>query len=237
MNLSNWLYDKGRNYPQGVELFIKLGVDPTKNQYFNVAKPDKSRVDMLWRLLTNYARIHNIRPAKPQLQPVQPVHTAKLPAAMATGIGQSIRPKVVKSPHVNYDELPDELKALWDDAAAKQTELKSYHNKLKLISTTAGQEQSRAELCSLIVTTDAHIRANYAVIDDWYLNGRKPITADGKEITVMSDLEKDKRIKANLNYLRRYFHDPAKQAEVKQRRDELDKWGVNYERLIAKITS
>lgn len=237
MNLSNWLYDKGRNYPQGVELFIKLGVDSSKNQYFNVAKPDKSRVDMLWRLLTNYARIHNIRPARPQAQPLQPVHAAKMPATKPTASVQSIRPKVVKSPHVNYDELPDELKALWDDAAAKTTELKSYHNKLKLISASAGQEQSRAELCSLIVTTDAQIRANYAVIDDWYLNGRKPITAEGKEITVMSDLEKDKRIKANLNYLRRYFHDPAKQSEVKLRREELDQWGVNYERLITKITA
>lgn len=50
----------------------------------------------------------------------------------------------------------------------------------------------------------------------------------------LSDLEKDRRIKANLNYIRRYHKDSTKANKVKERMKELDGWGVEYQWLIDK---
>ena len=237
-SLANWLYDNGRDYNLGVELFEQLKVDPKKNLFFKVRKPDSIRISMLRNMLTNYARIHRIKP-----EPAVIPHHNQATAAQARQAAQgkqaaqmakpaSNRPTIDKNPHVNYDELPDELKTIYDQSAGLSRELKSYHTKLKIIAEDSTQASERAELCQLIVRTDGIIRANYAVIDEWYLSGKKTQPKIPDDGPVMTDLEKDRRIKANLNYIRRYHNDPAKQAEVKIRMTELDKWEISYERLL-----
>ena len=55
---------------------------------------------------------------------------------------------------------------------------------------------------------------------------------DPIELAKREAIEKDKRIKANLNYIRRFHGREEKKNEVALRMQELDKWGVSYAKLI-----
>jgi hypothetical protein len=63
--LSYYLYTEGKDYPLGCRLFAALKLDPGKHAFFDPQKEEPLRSKMLWRMLSNYARIHNIRPMRP----------------------------------------------------------------------------------------------------------------------------------------------------------------------------
>ncbi len=236
LRLANWLFDKKKDYHEGVEIYKALKIDSSKVNYFAVAKPDSFRVNMLHRALQNYARIHNIRPAR-SLKVVTGSPGQQFPVAPEVRSRSKKTPAIVNNPHVNYDELPPSLQNLFNENGKLNNELKSFHVKLKSIAYDVDKIAERDELCSKMVAHDAAMRSNWRVIDEWYSGGKKPIEQSEKLEPEMTDLEKDRRIKANLNYVRRYYNDGGKQEEVKKRMNELDKWAVSYAELISKITS
>jgi hypothetical protein len=234
--LANWLFEGAKNYPEALEIYKELKLDASKLKFFAVAKPDAMRQNMLFRALHNHARIHNIRPAK-TLKAIQPpVHKQKQQATPHHAAVVRKTPLVVM-PHINFDQLPEDLKLLYLQTTDLHNNLKSYHNRLKLST-----DQTEAQkLTSKIIETDEIVAANYAKLREWNEN---PEVKKQEEQTTnqsdqqFSDLDRQKRIEANLNYIRRYYlsDKPEQKLKVNERMQELDKWNVSYEKLIAKIT-
>lgn len=240
LQLANWLFENGRNYQAGVDIFIKLEVDPDKNAYFTDKNPDQFKRNLLRRLLINFARINNVKPQKfvkvvskaPGLQQKLKPSTASAPVVpVQSNLPASNKPKVIKNPHVDYSQLPPELQTLFDNNAKLYNNVKSLHVALKGLKDADDQIEKRADLCTQIIDLQAQIRTNWRTIDDWWVNKDKQ--QNTPKVPLMTDLEKDRRIKANKNYIRRYHGDKSKQAEVKKRMQELDNWGESYEKLIS----
>lgn len=240
LQLANWLFENGRNYQAGVDIFKKLEVDPDKNTYFTDQNPDQFKKNLLRRLLINFARIHNVKPQKfvkviskpPGLQN-KTKQTDQRPQYVNSkqNVAQSNKPRVVNNPHVDYAQLPPELQTLFVNNSTLYNEVKSLHVALKSIKTADDDIEKRSDLCTKIVNLQAKIRTNWRTIDDWWANKDKQINPPATP--VMTDLEKDRRIKANKNYIRRYHNDKSKQQEVEKRMHELDNWGESYEKLIS----
>lgn len=237
--LSYYLFSEGKEYPLGCRLFAQLKIDPAKNAFFNPDKPEPLRSKLLWRLLSTYARIHNIRPVKPTAEnslPLQAVITAEWFSANKT--------RVYKHPRLNYDLLPEELKQRYDENAALYNQLRGLHAQLKSLAEVSDRMPERKKLAGSIVEISAVISKNWELIDA-FLDAREERAGAAEDAQSNADetaraaelsaLEKDRKIKANLNYIRRYYNVTNKKQEVLQRMQQLQQWGVDYERLISRI--
>lgn len=237
--LSYYLFSEGKDYPLGCRIFAQLKIDPAKNAFFNPDKPEPLRSKLLWRMLSTYARIHNIRPARPTVDSIP----SQLPVITNEWFSSG-KTRVYKHPRLNYDLLPEDLKQSFDENAALYNQLRGMHTQLKSLADHPESMPERKKLASAIVEISAVISKNWELIDAFLdaAENRGVVSANidsnpgnATEKAELSALEKDRKIKANLNYIRRYYNNTSKKQEVLQRMQQLQQWGVDYERLIARI--
>jgi hypothetical protein len=116
--------------------------------------------------------------------------------------------------------------------------MKALHAELKFIQDDPKKEERRKELAEGIVERKEKSRANWNMIDAWWKNrdAEQPAQTEKtpEELAAEEALKKDKRIKANLNYIRRYKNTTKKKQkeELEARKKELDAWRVSYEELL-----
>lgn len=251
--LAGWLYHAERDYPEGLELMGNLGI--SSDPFFQVASPSRIHHSMLFRALAGYARRMDIKLA-PVPDPGKSVLLSDTLSAsvsvtvagavtnstsfvdsgqdgdMTTAMGGIQRPKIDRNPVVRYEELPVNLQVLFDENGRLHSEMKSLHARLKTLKEQPSEKQQRALIARELVSRQAKSRSNWDQIDGWWA-ARNENVETPEEKAAREALEKDRRIKANLNYIRRYAGKEKYQAEVNLRMAELDKWNVSYERLIS----
>jgi hypothetical protein len=135
---------------------------------------------------------------------------------------------VDKNPVVRYEDLPEALQILFDQNGKMYSEMKAFHAELKLIKDNEQQKPRRAILAEEILKMEKTIRENWDVIDAWW---KKHLEADPLKMAAEEALAKDRRIKANLAYIRRFLGKAKAKEEVEQRMSELDKWNIVYGNL------
>lgn len=233
IRLAAWLHSAKREYNEGLKLFRELNVNPDMTKFFGEPKPGKIHQSLLLRQLSEYARLHNI---KPMPLPVQ-IAIAPKPVVQRKNVVASTtrnRVKIDKNPTVRYEDLPVQFQVMYDECGRLSAEMKSMHAQLKALRHSGIKSAERAELAKGLVSRAKTVRSNWSQIDDWWKENQS--IEDPVVIAAQQAIEKDRRIKANLNYIRRYYKDPSKAEEVKIRTAELDKWNVPYEELIRKIS-
>lgn len=78
--------------------------------------------------------------------------------------------KIVQSGQINYDELPEALKPIYDNTISKYKEMRSVHEKIKL----ATSDEQRAELRKTLDELDNEIESGWVVINTWTASGKLP---------------------------------------------------------------
>jgi hypothetical protein len=239
--LATWLASKNRDYKTGVQLFIDLNIDVKKIEFFSSGE-EKIHRNILFRQLENYARIHKIRPQV--FKEKAPVHQKRgklkaqeMPKATKVQPGEKTeRVLIDTNPSVKYDDLPANLKVLFKENSQMAGEMKALHAELKFIQDDPEKEERRKKLAEGIVERKEKSRVNWNEIDEWWKNRHqvKEPKKSPEELAAEEALKKDKRIKANLNYIRRYKNTTKKKQkeELEARKKELDAWGVSYEELL-----
>jgi len=241
--LAVWLADSKKDFHQGVSLFKELDINSEMLPFLRTGKPHKLHWSILIRHMEEYARIHQIKPAASRLIPVASVkerpvvpEITKLVKTNKPAVQSYIqRPKIDKNPAVRYEELPVELQVLFDENGRLNNESKAFHAKLKVLKDSLYPEvkEERGLIAREILSRKSKIRENWDRIDSWWKN--RKIDEDPIEKAKREVLEKEKRIKANLNYIRRYYGNEKNADEVVLRMQELDKWNISYEKLIRKV--
>lgn len=238
--LATWLATRKRDYKKGVQLFTDLNIDVKMVEFFHSGN-GKVQYNILLRKLENYARIHGIKPqvfvAKaPMHQRRGKLKSQEPPGAEKKQGGEAIeRPLIDTNPSVRFGDLPLKYQQLFKENSTLNAEMKALHAELKQLQDTPNQER-RAELARGIVDRKVQARKNWDAIDAWWKNRdnvAEPAVSPEKQAAAEA-LKRDKRIKANLNYIRRYKHTtkPKQKEELETRMDELDKWEVSYEELL-----
>lgn len=226
--LAIWLWSRKKDYKEGVRLLTDLNFDPVSISFLNRSQPTKIHWSVLERKLTNYARVNGIKPA-PSLLPVEtlsPIVSEEKPAVEKAGIE---RPKVDKNPVVRYEDLPANLQVRFDENSRLNTEMKSFHASLKLLKDDQDAKEKRKELAWEILKRQKSIRDNWDLIDAWW-NLQKE--SDPLQLAAEGALAKDRRIKADLSYIRRFLGKAKVRSEVELRMKELDQWNIDYGYLI-----
>lgn len=95
---------------------------------------------------------------------------------------------------INYNDLPPYIKKMFDENVALYKEVRSLHEKLKLMH--KAEPEDRQPLVNEITRHDDRIRKNWAEIDAWQ-PGQEPEPAPGKPQVKMDH----KRISANRKYI------------------------------------
>lgn len=233
--LADWMARKEKDYKKGVEIYTALGIDIAKVKYFNSPKPGRMHLGILVRELENYARKNGI---KPRIFEAKKTGFTGGKTGAQKGEKKSKKPgkeriRIDGNPHVRREELPVNLQVLFDLNGKLNGEMKTYHAELKACGEGDETKERRAELAKMLVDAETEIRKNWDTIDTWW-NDRKGKTPE--EQAAEQAIEKQNRITADLNYIRRYLFSkkPAQVAELEKRKAELDTWGVSYEKIIAK---
>lgn len=157
-----------------------------------------------------------------------------------------------KGNKVDYNSLPDDLKSAYDENGLMYPIVGALHAKMKALPADVKYDADRKAIINEALEIQANIKANWAKIDAFNSNPKgddegdekgeeNPAKPTGKltkaEIDAITDpvfqaLSKEKRIDANVAYLRRYMNDEKKAEEVKLRKSELTEWEVNYEEIL-----
>jgi hypothetical protein len=239
--LATWLATQKRDYKTGVQLFIDLNIDVKKIDFFSSGS-EKIHQTILFRQLENYARVHKIKPKV--YKEKAPVHqkrgklkSQEMPKATKVQPGEKTeRVLIDTNPSVKFDDLPANLQELFKETSQMANEMKALHAELKFIQNDPDKENRRRELAEGIVERQKESRKNWNIIDEWWqTRGLKTEPEKSpEELAAEEALKKDKRIKANLNYIRRYKNTTKhrQKKEMESRMKELDAWGVGYEELL-----
>lgn len=233
--LSDWLFQPKKNYNDGISLLEELNIDSKSIMFLKQKHPGKIHFSILERKLSNFARIHNITPATLPIPVVNsPVKSIKQVAVQIPVIYSEIenkiiqRPKIDKNPVVRYEDLPANLQLLYDENGRMITELKTYHAEIKQLKDVDTATERRKILAEEIVRLQKATRENWDIIDAWWAKKQE---SNPLRLAAEEALSKDRRIKANLAYIRRYLGKSKVREEVELRMKELDRWEVDYGNL------
>lgn len=238
--LSNWLYQPKKDFMEGISIMEDLNIDAKTIRFLRQKKTSKIHQSILERKLTNYARIHNITPSPPS--PVQPEQITDRTKPLPKGVEKFVfpddlpvdpilpdhviqRPKIDKNPVVRYEDLPANLKLLYDENGKMMTENKAFHAELKQLKDDDRQTERRKVLAEEIIKRQKATRENWDIIDAWWAKKQE---SDPLKLAAEEAISKDRRIKANLAYIRRYLGKEKVRDEVELRMKELDSWEVDY---------
>jgi len=161
--LIDWFERK--DYGEGVALLGKY----VKNKILIQNLSRKRNPGKLEYELLKIAERNKLVPEKPEVTKVE-VEDKPLPAVEETK-GTIEDPK-----QLNPDELPAHLKSKWHENQDSYKEIRSLHEKLKLMEN--GTTEDRQPLTERLASLDDVIRANWAEIDDWIPGQEKePVTS------------------------------------------------------------
>ncbi len=256
--LAVWIGSKKRDYLSGVSIYKDLGVNPKRNEFYSTPIPGPVHENILLSDLCRYARVHNIRPVNPKQvikvrakqEKAFKIITQKQKPQVDTKI-EFTRVQVIKNPKVNYDELPDNLKVVYDQFKELYSNYDNCRARLAELPKETTGNPERKKLAGEIVALKKTITANWNLIDSWWNNRdkapRQPVKPSGKlnlaEIESLVDpeikaLSKKMRIEANLKFLTRNQQSINAKTigKLEDRKKELKTWRISYAETPGKNT-
>lgn len=259
--LAIWIGNKKRTYADGFSLYKELAINPKSNQFFDTRAPSTMQENMLSTQLFRFARIKNVKPLNPrevkqaelenEAAFKQIIKRQNPKASVADKLAEATRVKIFKNPEVDYKELPDNLKAVYDLFEGLYKSYDAKRMEMNDLPVTVDKNETRKKYAQEIVALRKTISANWNEIDTWWQNRNKEpegtVVAEptGKltkaEIETIADAEikalsKKLRIEANLKYIGRNVKSERDKTKVSLafRKQELDEWGVSYAEIVAK---
>ncbi len=132
---------------------------------------------------------------------------------------------VVTDEKIDYDELPDELKKVYDENRETYKLMRAVHEKMKL----ATNDQDRAEQRAELVAMDDKIAANWKILDEW---ATKKDEDQGEDTKVDQEPERETipapaELAKELNACRSYLSRNVKKVATLE--------GKKREELLAKL--
>jgi len=193
-----WLESEEKNFDQGYQLLAKVFKNQSILHYLQ-RKRDQAKLEYeLSKLVPSASTASrsadeaSINAPVPELVEGQTIiekHDTKL--------------KIVQSGQINYDQLPEALKPIYDNTISKYKEMRSVHEKMKL----ATSDEQRAELRKTLDELDTEIESGWVVINTWTKTGKLPASTDSAAGALNIDYK-------SVNAARTYVSRAIKTAET-----------------------
>ena len=259
--LAIWIGSKKKTYADGLAIYKELAINPKRNQFFDTPVPSTMLENMLTKELLRFARIKGIKATTESIVSKQIAEKDLALKKIKTKpigkiskdekIAEGLRVKIFRNPEVDYRELPEELKTVYDRFEGLYKSFDGKRLEIQDLPATADKNEDRKKLAEGIVALRKTIAANWFEIDTWWKNRNVEPASTGisepsgkltkAEIENIADAEiktlsKKLRIEANLKYIGRNVksEDEKTIAKLELRKKELDEWGVSYAKIVAK---
>ncbi|MEI7597278.1 MAG: hypothetical protein WCK02_16130 [Bacteroidota bacterium] len=192
--IANALFTK--NYAEMHQVFKQFRIENKLDNYFeNGLKEQTSghknmlhnKVSMILRILDQQK--HFEKSQTPQLPVIGVNETPRKTSGKV---------KITKNPHINYDELPDDLKAIYDENTQTNGVMKSVHAKMRVSEDQSQKAECRKELDGM----EVKIQANWLLIDKWYASKDDEVLVNQQPANSVADIAK--KIIAAQRYVQRY---------------------------------
>jgi hypothetical protein len=211
-----WLDSEEKDFEAGYTLFVRFS-------HNRALALQIARKRLLTKLEYELEKIYKRKELKDS--PVMPIGPVKKALAKAedkeTGVQQAGviveaaagKVKIIKGGRIQYEDLPEELKKLYDENTDRYKRMRARHEQMKIAQTPDARAQRRSDIDYL----DDGIAANWKVIDDW---------AAGK--LNLDDLKKndaDKEVYKQINAARTYISREVKKVaklEGEKRKKKVD---------------
>ena len=158
-----------RDYTEGFNLFCKYSRNQAVQNYL-ARKTDREKLFYKLRQLLEQSDVVASRVPK-----TSPILRA---TNQVVEVVEENRLKAVSKGRINPEDLPEELKPLYDEVSENYKKMRSMHEKMKL----AKKDKDRAALRKEIVNLDDSIKAGWEVLDAWVLTGELPAEPEKKEV-------------------------------------------------------
>jgi len=210
--IKDWL-SNGKPYEEGLHLLDKYSKNRNLQRMLRrIHKPEKLEYELrkISRLSKPAAKkIENQKAAEGQQQKTE----------------QNFL-EILHKKSVKYDELPNEMKQLYDDIKKLYKERSEYHTKAKLLTAQGADENVIGSLVKKIKEADKQIRINWDKIDNYEPGADQGGEEEKGPIT-------NKRISANRKYISsnksKLEEDPEKWVpKIQERVDELIQAGESF---------
>lgn len=212
-----WLETEEKDFAAGYTIFVHYSHNRALALYL-------ARKQDLNKLIYELEKIHErstlkdapVMPIGPILKVIKSAEEkANGTADAADVIGKAEgKIRVIKDGKVQYEDLPDELKKLYDENTVSYKNMRTLHEQMKLAKT----DEERAEKRAIIDTLDDGISANWKIIDDWAAG---KITADDL-VAATGEQDEYKQINAARTYLSRNISKMETLKDEKQDKMKLD---------------
>ena len=190
-----------RDYEVMHKAFMLHRKDKAYDNFFNAGLQNKTalHINMLHSKVLCILKILDqngyFEKVEIKLPPIGVIKTPQKPKKQEPKDNGTVsRPKVTKNPHVNYDDLSDNLKLLYDANVQMNGEIKSQH----AIMVNSDDESVRADCRMKLEQLENQIHENWDIIDGRKeLKKEEPLNPDDKDKLV-------KRIMAAQRYVQRF---------------------------------
>lgn len=220
--IKQWLNSE-QNYNTGLLLLQKY----SKNRVLKENLAKKKHPRKLRYELAKIARVQ-AKPAKKQKKKKQsqPDSQQQAEAKMKT---------IIDKKQINYDALPSDIKALYDETVKVYKKQRSLHEKLKILEKQGADDTAKVKITYEIAGLDELIRENWAKIDNWDPNSEQE--KQGKKQESEQKQLTHKQIGANRKYISsnksKIKDDPEKWIpKIQQRVDELLASGEDFKQEL-----
>jgi len=215
--IQNWLAAENKDFEAGYVLFVRFSHNRALALYL-ARKHDLSKLTYELQKISDRPTLKDapVMPIGPVLKMVKSSEEKANGNTDASSVIDNAEQKVriIKDGKVQYDDLPEELKKLYDENTASYKNMRTLHEQMKLAST----DEERAEKRKIIDTLDDGISGNWKLIDDWAAG---KITADDL-VTATGEQEEYKQINAARTYLSRNISKMEMLKEEKREKMKLD---------------
>ena len=234
MNIAQWLSDPKRTFADGVTLYNTVKRSTKFDNFFSAvadSKPGQLHYNYLLREMQKIHRIGRstekaVETKKSPIIGVFPVSEKKVIAKPKLE-----RPLFYNPKRYNVNELSDDMKKLWEENQQLTKTISNLSEKIKVLGKGSENNTARKNLREEMLAAEKKRNDNWAVIDDFWNNGRNKPAAPAVDANSSVDTDQlFKDIEAAKQYIGHYRNsDKADQlAEVKVREKFLIDNGINW---------
>lgn len=215
--INNWLESETKDFEAGYVLFVRFSHNRALALYL-ARKQDLLKLEYELQKISERPALKDapVMPIGPVLKVVKSAGEKVNGITDAGNVIDNAEQKVriIREGKVQYDDLPEELKKLYDENTASYKNMRTLHEQMKLAKT----DEERAEKRAIIDTLDDGISANWKIIDDWAAG---KITADDL-VAATGEQEEYKQINAARTYLSRNISKMETLKDEKHEKMKLD---------------
>ena len=179
-----WLKSKDKDFDAGFELFVRF----SHNRALAMQLARKRPLSKLEYELQKVVQRGWLKESR--VWPIGPVVKAgnrnQEHTETETQVEKAGKKLVVTDEKISYDDLPEDMKKLYDENRETYKLMRAVHEKMKL----AKKDQERAKLRAELVAMDDKIAGNWEVLDKWVEN---PSGEDKGEVPASAGMTEKER--------------------------------------------